>query len=88
MHFLGNAGGPKARDRPAQGNALGFGVRSPSPVGANQLHARGFVPALSGLRAAGIDSQGVALGWLVPAPLVLKAGNSFQSGHALATWNQ
>jgi hypothetical protein len=45
-----------------------------SPEGAGQNHALHFGIALSGLARSFTHSQGVALGWFVFAPLVLKRG--------------
>jgi len=62
---LGAGGAPKVHHRPAQGNALGFRGNPISPERAAPL----FRPFRAG--AVSVDTQGVALGWLVCGPLAL-----------------
>ena len=69
LHF---AAGPKARNKPAQGNALGKQMKThKSPEGARQLATPiyGFVRIKSDTQ--GCARASLALGWLVCAPLVL-----------------
>ena len=75
MHFQQKHGdgGPKARDKPARGNALGTRRGRSSPVGAGPTNRGGhFFRPFKGFGFFPSQTQGVALGWLVAAPLVLR----------------
>ena len=69
MHFQVRfaVAGQRPKDKPAQGNALGSGLKFiQSPERAAHL-----VAPLQGFVGCHTVTQGVALGWLVCAPLVL-----------------
>ena len=58
--------GQRPGDKPTQGNALGGRQNAPSPERAAQA-----LPPFQGWGIPMGETQGVALGWLVCAPLVL-----------------
>ena len=66
-------GGPKARKPTSPGQRPGFGVSERSSPGWTTPLAPDFVPPFQGLNPMAVRTQGVALGWLGAAPLVLNA---------------
>ena len=63
--------GQRPRNKPAQGNALGNRITTGKALKGRDNGVVAGCPALSGLTLSTGQTQGVALGWLVAAPLVL-----------------
>src|SRR5436190_571282 len=59
--------GPTGRTKPAQGNALGTPTRNGSALKGRSISSRRRCRAPSGLDLSAIVTEGVALGWPVPA---------------------